>query len=882
MTTRNLDALFAPKAIALIGASNEPGSVGAVIARNLMNAGFKGEVFPVNPHEDTILGVRCYHGVADLPIAPELAVIATPAASVPSLVTALGERGCRAAIVISAGAGLREAVLNAAKPYLMRIVGPNCLGFLSPGAGLNASFGHLNAGAGDIALVTQSGAIATSMLDWANGRGLGFSHILSLGDMSDVDFGDVLDFLAFDRATRSILLYVETITHARKFMSAARIAARAKPVIVVKSGRSAAGMSAAASHTGALAGADAVFEAAFARAGMLRVDTLRDLFDAAETLASGTRVRGKRLTVLTNGGGLGVIAADALEAGGGHLSVLHKDIEARLDSALPAAWSHNNPIDILGDARPERYRAALSVLTNAPDSDAILVINCPTGAADSAANAVPVIEAQDAKPRVPLIACWMGGATAGAIRETLSNAGVANFETPDEAVRAFLHLAAYTANQEALLETPLPGSAAEIRDRDGAQRVIDAALSEGRTLLSELEAKAVLAAYGVPVVNTVRTADPEAAGRAAAALGGEVALKILSRDITHKTDVGGVLLGLKGAQEVETAGAQMLARVRAAAPNARLDSFTVQDMVRRPKAQELIAGIAQDITFGPVLLFGQGGVAVEVLADRAMGLPPLNSVLASAMIEKTRVAKLLAGYRDRPPADLAAISDVLVALSDMIVDLPEIAELDINPLLADDAGVIALDARILVRQAPENAMNRLAIKPYPAAFCREIRVAAGERFSVRPIRPEDAPALSEMARRTAPDDLRLRFHGAMHGLDGAAAARLSQIDYDREMALVAIAPDEGIAGVARLVFDPDFARAEYALIVRTDLQGRGLGRALLDQALDYAQERGARTVWGDVLIENADMITLARALGAHLEAVEGASELTRTTFILSG
>lgn len=880
MTTRNFDALFAPKAIALIGASNEPGSVGAVLAANLLSAGFKGELLLVNPHQDVIAGRKAYRTIAALPVAPDLAVIATPAPTVAPLMRELGARGCRAAIVISAGAGLRAAVLEAARPFLMRVIGPNCLGFLSPGIGVNASFAHLNARSGDIALVTQSGAIATSMLDWASGRELGFSHILSLGDMSDIDFGDVLDFLAFDQATRSILLYVESITHARKFMSAARIAARAKPVIVVKAGRSDAGMRAAASHTGALAGADAVFDAAFDRAGMLRVDTLRDLFDAAETLASGARVRGDRLTVVTNGGGLGVIAADALEAGGGRLTVLSHDGLGRLDAALPKAWSHNNPIDILGDAHPERYQAALSALQDAPGQDAILVMNCPTGVADNAANAEPLIEAQARRGNVPLLACWMGGATTGPIRERLSRAGVANYETPDEAVRAFLHLAAYARNQNALLETPLP-MAPRAEDRAEARRVIGAVLAEGRTLLTEFEAKAVLSAYGVPVVKTLRAADPAAAGRAAAALGGNVALKILSRDITHKSDVGGVRLNLEGERAIEAAAEEMLARVRAAAPDARLDGFTIQEMAHRPHAHELIAGVAKDRTFGPVILFGQGGVAVEVLADRVMGLPPLNSVLAKAMIEKTRVAKLLAGYRDRPPANRLAIAEVLVALSDMIIDLPEIAELDINPLLADAQGVIALDARIVVSAtAGDEGFDRLAILPYPAALSREIELADRASFRVRPIRPEDAPALMDMARRTDAADLRLRFHGAVRGLDEAAAARLSQIDYDREMALVAIAPDQSFAGVARLVFDPDFSRAEYAIIVRSDLQGRGLGRALLAEALAYARLRGASTVWGDVLIENGEMIALARGLGAHLQQIEGASELTRTSFHL--
>lgn len=882
MSTRNLDALFAPQTIALVGASNQAGSVGQVLARNLFSGGFKGAIWPVNPHEAQILGHACYSTIGDLPAKADLAVIATPANTIPALIDALGQNGCRAAIVISAGAGLRDAVLKAGETFLMRIVGPNCLGLLSPGLGLNASFAHLHPEHGDIAFLTQSGAIATSMLDWANGRGLGFSHIVSLGDMGDVDFGDLLDYLALDRATRSILLYVENITQARKFMSAARIAARAKPVIVVKAGRGAAGARAAASHTGALAGSDAVYDAAFRRAGMLRVDTLRDLFDTAETLASGARVRGERLTVLTNGGGLGVLAADALEAGGGQLSALSSAAIEQLNAVLPAAWSHNNPIDILGDARPERYRDALCILSAQPDQDAILVMNCPTGVADSAANAEPILAAQAGKPATPLLACWMGGATAAPIRERLSNAGIANYETPDEAVRAFLHLAEYARNQQALLETPEPLPELASAARAGAKAIIEGVLAEGRSLLTELEAKAVLEAYGVPIVKTVRADDVEAAARAAHEIGGAVALKILSRDITHKSDVGGVALDLSGADEVKRAGQAIERAVRTAAPKARLDGFTVQTMIRRPHAHELIVGMSVDDVFGPVLLFGQGGVAVEVLADRVMGLPPLNSALAHGVIARTRVAKLLAGYRDRAPADCAAVARALVAVSDMILDLPQIRELDINPLLADHEGVIALDARIVIGAGPANAAMRLAIKPYPGELRRELEIKDGDRFIIRPIRPEDAPALQEMTRRTDPADLRLRFHGAVHALDAAAAARLSQIDYDRELALVALAGDASMAGVGRLVFDPDFVRAEYALIVRNDVQGRGIGRALLGDILAYARAGGAQCVWGDVLSDNHEMLTLAQALGATLRRLDGAPELTRSEFRMAG
>jgi acetyltransferase len=878
MSTRNLDALMAPASIAMIGASAEPGTVGFVTTRNLVGAGFQGRLDLVNPHTRAILGHSVHASVAALPEGPDLAVIATPPASVPALISELGARGCRAAIVITAGgAELRTQILNAAQPFLMRVVGPNCLGVLSPGSGVNASFAHLNARNGGIAFLTQSGAIATSMLDWAHARGVGFSHILSLGDMSDVDFGDLLDFLALDSATKSILLYVENVTHARKFMSAARIAARAKPVLAVKAGRGAAGAAAAASHTGALAGADIVYDAAFQRAGMLRVDSLRDLFGAAETLASGFRPRGARLTIVTNGGGLGVIAADALEQQGGILAPLSSPLRTALDAALPATWSHNNPIDILGDAGGQRYRAALAAAAEHGDQDAVLVMNCPTGVSDSAANAEAVLAAP---AHSPLLACWMGEAPAAASRQLLSRAKIPNYETPEEAVRAFMQLVHFAANQETLLETPAARPAYADAARAGAKRVIERALDGGRRLLTEPEAKTVLGAYGIPVVATAIASDPEDAARAAAAIAAPIALKILSRDITHKSDVGGVALNLGNPDAVREAATQMLARVRGARGDAVIDGFTVQAMVRRPDAHELIIGIGQDRTFGSTLLFGQGGVAVEIMADRAMGLPPLNSSLARAMIARTRIAKLLAGYRNKAPANIDAIVEALLCVSDIAIELPHVGELDINPLLADADGVIALDARIVVRD-PVGALET-AIRPYPRELEREIALDDGRTLALRPIRPEDATALKAMAEHTAPEDLRLRFHGAVRTLDLASAARLSQIDYDREIAFVAFEPDGAAAGVGRIVFDPGFDKGEYALIVRSDVQGHGLGRLIMGALIEHARSRGAGALWGDVLSENRNMLTLTAAMGAKHARLDAAPELTRTTFKLDG
>jgi len=887
MTIRNLDALFTPKSIALIGASNQPNSVGAVLARNLFEAGFAGPILPVNPHEAVIRSTINYHTVAELPVKPDLAVIATPPPTVAGLVAELGSRGCRAAVVVTAGFGeggsaegaaLRKAVLAAAKPYLLRVVGPNCLGFISPARGINASFAQLTPLAGDLAFVTQSGAIATAVLDWATPRGFGFSHVISVGDMTDVDFGDLLDYLALDRATRAILLYVESITSARKFMSAARIAARAKPVIVIKSGRSSAGAKAAMSHTGALAGADFVYDAAFRRAGMLRVYELRELFEAVMTLSAGMQAHGDRLAIVTNGGGAGVLATDALDEQGGRLATLSPTLVQSLDAVLPKAWSRANPVDILGDAPGDRYRSAMQALLAAESGrDAILVMNCPTAVADSLDAAKAVVETLPEHRSIPVLTCWLGERSAAAARSLFAARKIPSYETPDDAIRAFMHLVQYRRNQDALLETPPADPAIASVDRATVRKTLDAVTLQRRSLLTEPEAKAVLAAYGVPTAAARIAADPAAVARVAAEIGSPVVLKILSPDISHKSDVGGVRLDLDSPEAAEKAAHEMLDTVWRRAPKAHITGFIVEEMVRRPKSQELLLGIADDGTFGPILLFGQGGTAAEVIGDRAVGLPPLNLVLAKEMIDQTRIAKLLRGYRDMPAADLDAIARALVALSQLVVDFPEVAELDINPLLADDKGVLALDARIVLRPPGAN-VDRLAIPPYPAELSHEVMLAEGRRCLIRAIRPEDEPLLIEMFRRSVPADVRLRFFGPLREFPHEMAARLSQINYDREMALIVTPPDgKEILGVTRLVADPDNETAEFAVMVRSDLKGKGLGYRLMAELLAHARRRRLKTVYGDVLRENTTMIRMAGELGFTIQDESESPEVVRVT-----
>ncbi|WP_119418186.1 bifunctional acetate--CoA ligase family protein/GNAT family N-acetyltransferase [Desertibaculum subflavum] len=875
MSIRNLDAFFRPRSIVLIGGSRRPGSLGQVMARNLGQGGFQGPLYAVHPEAKDIAGIPAYPSVARLPLPADLAVICTPPDTVPGLIGELAKAGTRGAVVITAGFGegqpgperdagmaRRRAMLQAARTATLRIVGPNCLGLLAPLAGVNASFGPVPARPGKLALLSQSGAIVTAMVDWATHHGIGFSAILSLGDSADVDAGDMLDWCATDASTSAVLLYLEAVTDARKFMSAARAAARAKPVIVMKTGRFEGSARAAQSHTGALGGSDAVFDAAVARAGMLRVHNLTEFFEAAEALAGRSAVRGNRLTILTNGGGLGVLAAEALEASGGRLATLDEAAVAALDQALPRTWSHGNPVDIIGDATPDRYVAALRALAPSRSHDAVLVVHCPTAVTDGAAVAKAVLAEAEAN-RLPLVTCWVGEGSAAEARAMFSKAGVPSFQTPDQAVAAFMHLYRYRRNQELLMQMPpvwpeVPADAAT-RARD----LIEKVLRDGRTGLTQAEALALLEAYGVPVVRTATAVTPDVAARIAAEMNGPVALKILSPDISHKSDIGGVRLGLRSPQEVEAAAREMQTRIAALKPEARIDGFLVQLMAPRREAHELILGIGDDAVFGPFLLFGKGGVEVEVVADRAIGLPPLNPLLARALIQETRVARLLAGYRDRPAADLDGVVGALLALSQIVVDVPEIRELDINPLLASEKGVLALDARVRVSEVKRPP---LAISPYPRELAHTIRDSDGAAYLLRPVRPEDEPKIRAMLSQCTPNDIRLRFLTQMRELSKADAARLTQIDYARQMAFLAFQQDaagsEGeLAGVVRLAADADLTAAEYAIMVRSDLKGHGLGYVLMREIIAYARRRGIGRLYGHVLRENVTMLGIAADLG---------------------
>ncbi len=893
MTIRNLEYMFKPQSIALIGASKKQGSIGSILAHNLFNAGFDGPIMPVNPKYNAIEGVLTYPDVASLPVTPDLAIISTPPNTVPEIIETLGKRGTRAAIVITAGFGesknehghdLEQAMLDAARPYLLRILGPNCLGLMVPGVHLNASFCHLNPKTGSLAFVAQSGAVVTSVADWADKRNIGFSHLVSLGGMSDIDFGDMLDYLANDPDTRAILLYIESVKDARKFLSAGRSAARMKPVVVVKAGRHTEGARAASSHTGALAGNDAVYDAVFDRAGMLRVSSLLEIFDAVEILAAGRLPKGDRLAILSNGGGIGVMATDALIDDGGHLAELSDQTLESLDAALPVTWSHGNPVDIIGDAPGSRYAKGVSALMEDSGIDAILVLNCPTAVTTGREAAQAVIEAIDGRRSPMLLTSWVGDAAAAEARELFAQELIPSYYTPGQAVRAFMYMVNYQRNQQMLMETPASIPSKFKADTAAAQSIITRALEQQRQWLTEPEAKAVLETYNIPVVTTKIASSPQEAAELAAEFGSPVVLKILSEEITHKSDVGGVVLDLNGPANVKSAAQAMLERISKQFPEAVIEGFTVSPMVERPGAYELIVGMFNDLQFGPVLLFGAGGTAVEVMNDKALGLPPLNMHLAKDLMSRTRIYKLLKGYRDQQAINLDAVALTLIKLSQLISDLPEIVELDINPLLADEYGVVSLDARIRIQGFENEFSRRLAISPYPRELEEMVKTKSDSNMLLRPIRPEDEPALQQAFKHVAPEQVRLRFFVPMKTLSHVMAARFTQIDYDREMALIlteqGIPGEAPIYGVVHISADPDNIEAEFDILLRNDMAGQGLGHLLMEKIINYACSRGIAEIFGHVLRENSPMLGLCKRLGFVESIVPGEPGIVRVSLPL--
>lgn len=872
MSIRNLDYLFKPRSIALIGASRQPLSVGNVVARNLFDAGFRGPIMPVNPNDKAVEGVLAYPDVASLPLVPDLAVIATPPETIPALIDELGGRGTRAAVVISSGFSLlgeeegdalKQAMLDAARPHTLRILGPNCLGILAPAIGLNTSVAPLSSKPGHLAFIAQSGAMVATVLDWAAARGIGFSHFISLGDMVDVDFGDLLDFLGGETDVRGILLYMETVTDARKFMSAARATARIKPVIVVKSGRYPASARAVSSHTGGTTGQDAVYDAAFRRAGMLRVQGIDELFGTVETLGFGRVARGDRLTILTNGGGVGVLTTDALLEHGGRLAELSPEMLAALDAFLPRDWSHANPVDITRNAPADRYGQSLKVLLGNKDSDAILVLHSPSGMVtpvDAARAVVATLKGSNAS----VLTCWLGETAGQEARQLLTEHRIPTYPTPERATRAFMHMVTYHRNQEMLTQTPPSVPEDFSPDRAAAQQIVANVLAQGRSWLTEPEAMGVLLAYAIPVVSTHVAQDPTAAAAAATIFGGPVVLKILSPDILSKTAVDGIILDIRSPAGVQRAAQSMHERVKLRAPQARLDGFTVQPMIFRPDGVSLAIRVVEDSQFGPVISFCPGGRGAECLDDVTVALPPLNMHLARDVIRRTRIVRMLDGGGDQPAAAIDQVALTLIKVAQLVIDLAEVVELVIDPLVGDRFGVIALDAKIRIAKPTRSATQRLAIRPYPKELEETLDMPNGRTFLLRPVLPEDEPAFQDLFSKLSPRDVRMRFFAPKKALTHPLAARMTQIDYDREMALVLAEPGtpgkSPIFGAVHVSADADNERAEYSIMLQSDMVGLGLGPLLMRRIIDYARRRGLKEIYGEVLRENRPMLKICDLL----------------------
>lgn len=881
MRKHYLSKVFEPDSIAIVGASEQEHSVGELLLKNIQQAGFQGPVFPVNPKYTEIGGLPCHATLKDIDHKIDLAIIVTPARAVASVLRDCGDQGVNAAIVLSAGfaesgkrgKSLQSEILDIARTYDIRMVGPNCLGVIRPSVGMNATFSKSEAREGRIALVAQSGAFCSALLDWAESNGFGFSAVASLGGAADVGFGDVLEYLAVDPQTDSILLYVEGINDARRFMSGLRLAARLKPVIVVKSGRNESATRAAVSHTGALVGGDHVFDAAIQRAGAVRVKSVNELFSAAQLLCSGARVEGPRLAIVTNGGGPGVMAADRAADLGMQLAHLGDSTIKALSAALPEYWSHADPVDILGDATPERYGTATKLVLADPAVDGLLVLLTPQAMTDPDACAEAVIKAA-AKSKKPVLACWMGEGLVARGRNRFYVAGIAHFSSPEAGVEAFGHLASYRANQKTLMQTPAPLSQTMAPDVESARLIIENALTERRHILSSVEAKAVLSAFRIPISPSINVNSAADALVAAQTVGLPVAMKINSPDIPHKTDVGGVQLNIFEAPGVRTAFREIMENVRLNQPDATIQGVTVERMQIRPHAREVRIGVTQDDVFGPVISFGIGGTAVEIFADSNVALPPLNDYLSRSLIDGTRAARYLQQFRNMPAVNLQQLLDVLQRVSEISCELPEVLALDINPLLVDETGAIAADVRIEVgsRHTGTARYGHMAIHPYPHELVYHWQLANGTDVVIRPIRPEDAQIEQAFVQNLSAESKYFRFMQTMDELSPAMLARFTQIDYDQEMALIVVVkegtPEAHVLGVARYITNPDRRSCEFALTIADGMQRQGIGRELMRRLMTLARDRNIEVMEGEVLSNNTKMIALCTRLGFRIARTE--------------
>ncbi|MGH7799130.1 MAG: GNAT family N-acetyltransferase [Thermodesulfobacteriota bacterium] len=870
MSTRKLDKIFDPKSIALVGASDTNGKLGYTLFRNLNQGGFNGPIYPVNPKYKTIQGKKAYKSVADIVDEVDLAVIVTPIDIVPQVIRDSARKRIHGAIIISAGGKevgekgreLEEQILKEAGKGDIRLIGPNCLGVIRPGIGLNATFSHRMALPGKLAFVSQSGALCTAILDKSFKENIGFSYFISIGSMADVDFGDLIDYLGSSDEVTSIILYIESLTNTRKFMSAARAVSRVKPIIAVKAGRSQAGAQAAASHTGAMAGEDDIYDAAFKRACVIRVRTIKELFNCAESLAKQPRPYGPRLGIVTNAGGPGVIAADTLADWGQEPANLSEETIEGLNSVLPPHWSRRNPVDIIGDATPERYLEAINIILQTKEIDGLLVMLTPQ-AVTSPTDVARSISKLASKQRIPIFAVWMGGEEVEKGISILNEASIPTYDTPEEAVNTFMHMHSYSYNLKLLQETPRELHTELNLDRKKAGEIIKRSLGKNSTLLPEPESKEVLSSYGIPVNRTLISTSPEHAVDIAEATGFPVVLKIHSPDIVHKTEAGGVILNLNSKEEIESAFKKIVENARNYNSKAQIIGVTVQRMIK-DKGYELILGSKHDPLFGPIILFGMGGIITEVIRDKAIGLPPLNSTLARRLMEETKVYKLLRGFRNGLPVNLESLEEILVRLSHMVTDFPEITEIDINPLFVNESSILALDARVIIKSTNLRSPEHMVISPYPHRYETHWTLKDGTKVILRPIKPEDEGMMIELFKTFSDTTILFRFFHILKSMSHEQIARYTQIDYDREMAIVAVEERPGkdrILGVGRLTYYPNLESSEFSVVVGDPWQRKGLGTKLLQMCIAVAKEKGVRLLWGDIMAENERMVRLCKKLG---------------------
>jgi acetyltransferase len=880
----SLDKIFKPNNVAIIGATEKPGSVGRTIIKNLITNPFGGTIFPVNPKRPNVLGIQTHPNIGAIPVDIDLAVIVTPAPTVPGVIDECIAKDVEGAIIISAGfketgpAGveLERQILEKAKGK-MRIIGPNCLGVMLPFYGMNATFAGAMARPGNVAFISQSGAICTAVLDWSFEENVGFSAFISIGSMLDVNWGDLIYYLGNDPQTSSIVIYMESIGNARAFLSAAREVALKKPIIVIKAGRTAQAAAAAASHTGSLTGSDEVLDAAFRRSGVLRVDHISDVFYMAEVLAKQPRPKGNRLTIVTNAGGPGVLATDALIMGGGRLAAISDETMNELNDFLPAAWSHNNPIDILGDAEPERYARALEIAARDPNSDGLMVILTPQDMTD------PTKTAEALRPYAqiegkPVIASWMGGANVEAGIKILNRANIPTFAYPDTAMRMFNHMWRYAYNLRSLYETPIFADDDHQPDRERVRAIIAKVRTEGRTILTEAESKAVIGAYNIPITPMEITDTADGAVALADSMGYPVVLKLNSETITHKMDVGGVQLNLQNADDVRAAYQRILENVTSLKGAEHFQGVSVQPMITNRDGYELIVGSSVDPQFGPVLLFGSGGTLVEVFKDRALGLPPLTTTLARRMMEQTKIYEALLGVRGRKAVDLEALQKLMVRFSQLVVEQSWIAEIDINPLVVSADKLIALDGRVVLHPPTtrEEELPVPAIRPYPIQYLSNFKSDEGMDFIIRPIRPEDEPLMVAFHETLSERTVQLRYFAPLNLRQRTEHERLSRIvfiDYDREMAIVAERTnprthEKSIAAVGRLAKSYAGNHAEFGLIVSDRYQGQGLGRQILTRLIEIGRAENIEIISGLILPENTNMLNIVRQMGFQLEQRE--------------